>query len=244
MSNNATLGNPSIGDYSQRPTALLVHGAFHGGWVWQKVATHLSDLHWPVETAELPSVAVKGGRRFALRDDAAVVRRHLLNIAGPVVVVAHSYGGMTVTQAAAGMDNVHHILYLAAFQLDIGQSLLGAVGREPEWWIVEQDTITADRPRETFYADVPEADAVWAQNQLRPSSYAAMTDRLTEAAWRTIASTYVICEHDRAIPALAQEQMAQQATSIHRLPSSHSPMLSRATDVAQIINDLDHGPTT
>ena len=62
-----------------------------------------------------------------------------------------------------------------------------------------------------------------------------VTERLTAAAWRNTPSTYVICDEDQALPPAAQEQMAKRATNIRRLPSSHSPMLSRPDEVAQII---------
>jgi pimeloyl-ACP methyl ester carboxylesterase len=214
---------------------LLVPGGFHGVWVWEKVIDRLAALGWPTHTVELPSVAAKGQPRYGMHDDAAAVRRRLAAIDGPVVLVAHSYGGVVATQAAAGLANVTHIVYLAAFQLDIGDSLLGVVGEPPPWWIIEGDTLTAGQPLETFYHDVSPDDATRAIDRLQPSSYSMVTERLTAAAWRNIPSTYVICDEDQALPPAAQEQLAKRATNIRRLPSSHSPMLSRPDEVAQII---------
>jgi pimeloyl-ACP methyl ester carboxylesterase len=216
---------------------LLVHGGFHGAWVWDRVIDQLSALGLPAHTVELPSVAAKGQPRCGMRDDAAEVRRRLVTIDGPVVVVAHSYGGVVATQAAAGLENVRHIVYLAAFQLDIGGSLLGLVGEPAPWWIVDDDTLTAGRPFETFYADVPLDDATRAIDRLQPTSYSTVTEQLTAAAWRNTPSTYVICEQDHALPSAVQEQMAKRATHVRRLSSSHSPMLSRPAEVAQIIAD-------
>ncbi len=216
---------------------LLIHGGFHGAWVWEKVIVRLAVLGFPVQAVELPSVAAKGRPRYGMLDDAVAVRRRLEAIDGPVVVVAHSYGGLVATQAAVGLANVSHIIYLAAFQLDIGDSLLGLVNEPAPWWIIDDDTLTAGRPLETFYADVPIDDATRAIDRLQPSSYSTVTERLTVAAWRSIPSTYVICEEDQALTPAAQEQMAKRATNIRRLPSGHSPMLSRPTEVAQIIAD-------
>jgi len=215
---------------------LLIHGGFHGAWVWEEVIDRLAALGRCAQTVELPSVAAKGEPRYGMRDDAVVVRRRLEAIDGPVVVVAHSYGGVVATQAAAGVANVRHIVYLAAFQLDIGDSMLGLVGEPPPWWIVDGDTLTASRPLETFYADVAPYDAARAIARLQPSSYSIATERLTAAAWRTTPSTYVICEKDQALAPAAQRKMARRATNILRLPSSHSPMLSRPGEVAQIID--------
>jgi pimeloyl-ACP methyl ester carboxylesterase len=79
-------------DSDNRPQILLIHGAFHGSWVWQKVLDRLAPRGWRVQTVDLPSVAAKGQLRHGLLDDAAEIRRRIEAIDGPVVVVAHSYG--------------------------------------------------------------------------------------------------------------------------------------------------------
>src|ERR1700754_4710365 len=103
------------------PTLLFVPGAFHGPWVWREVVDKLAVPGWKSQTVELPSTAACGQPRFTMSDDVAVVRRTLAS-SSRVVVGAHSYGGLVVPQAAAGLPNVRHIVYLAAFQLDVGQS--------------------------------------------------------------------------------------------------------------------------
>jgi pimeloyl-ACP methyl ester carboxylesterase len=216
---------------------LLIHGGFHGAWVWEKVIDRLRAMGWPAQTVELPSVAAKGQQRYSMRDDAAEVRRRLEAIVGPVVVAAHSYGGVVATQAAAGLANVRHIIYLAAFQLDIGDSLFGLAGEPLPWWNVDGDTFTPAGPLEIFYHDVTPSDAALAIDRLQTTSYSVVKEQLTAAAWRNIPSTYVICEEDQAIPPAVQEQMAKRATNIRRLPSGHSPMLSQPAEVAHIIAD-------
>jgi pimeloyl-ACP methyl ester carboxylesterase len=223
---------------NNEPTLVFIHGAFHGSWVWRELFTQLSVPGWRLQTVELPSVAAKGEPRGDLFDDADAVRRVLVSIDGPIVAVAHSYGGVPLTQAAAGVPNVHHLVYLCAFQLDVGESLLDDIGEPPNWWIIDDDTISPDRPVDTFYADVSPDLAGWAVSQLRPSTYLHVKQSPTAAAWRDIPSTYVICEHDRALPASGQEQMARRATNVHRLPCSHSPMLSRVPETAAIIADV------
>lgn len=221
-----------------RPALLLIPGAWHGAWVWQKVQDRLGPMGWMARTVELPSVAAKGEPRHGMLDDAEVIRQHLQASDGPVVIVAHSYGGVPVTQAAAGLPQVQHIVYVAGFQLDVGDSLLGVFEEPPPLWIVDGDTISVDRPVERFYGDVPPGDAAWAENLLRPSSYTTVTESLTAAAWRNIPSTYVICEHDQAFAPAAQEQMARRAADVRRLPSSHSPMSSRPAELTQLITDV------
>ncbi|MGY4648975.1 alpha/beta hydrolase [Mycobacterium sp. URHB0021] len=190
---------------------LLVHGGFHGPWFWQSVISSLAPLG--PQTVELPSVAAKGEPRYGMLDDAAEVRRRLEAIDGPIVVVA-------------------------GFALDIGESLLDTITEPPPWWNINGDTMTADCPVETFYHDVPAEEADRAVARLRPSSYSIVTDRLTAAAWRDIPSTYVICDQDHAITPAVQEHLARRSTNVRRLPTSHSPMLSRPAEVAQIIAEV------
>jgi pimeloyl-ACP methyl ester carboxylesterase len=223
---------------SDSPSLLLIHGAWHGPWVWEELVPELELLARAVHMVELPSIAKRGEPRVGMLADAKVVRQHLDAIEGPVVVVAHSYGGLPITQAAAGISNVVRIIYLAAFLLDVGESLLSALDNKPPWWwIVDDDIITPRQPRDVFYNDMAEADAARAIALLRPTSYAVTTDKLTAAAWHTIPCTYVVCEQDRALPTAAQEAMAMRANNVRRLPTSHSPFLSRPRELVRLIGE-------
>jgi pimeloyl-ACP methyl ester carboxylesterase len=223
---------------TERPAIVLVPGAWHGPWAWRKVCNELSGSGWQTRTVELPSVAETGGPRFGLHDDAQVIRHQIERIEGPVVVVAHSYGGVAASEGAADLPNVRHIVYLAAFQLDIGESILDACGgRPPDWWNIHGDTVLPRCPHEVFYGDLTPEDSDWAIAQLKPESLVAFTEAQAAAAWRTVPSTYVLCEQDRAIPLSAQEQMSARSTSTHRLSASHSPYLSKPRAVARLIVD-------
>ena len=113
---------------------LLVHGAWHGSWAWDKVLSGLENSGYHVETVDLPSHGADTKNLGGLHDDADTVRGALRSMAGPVVVVGHSYGGMAVTEGAAGASNVKRLVYLTAFLMDEGQSLLGAIGGQPQPW--------------------------------------------------------------------------------------------------------------
>ena len=91
---------------TSRPALLLVHGAWFGPWSWEKVRPELTARGWEVHTVDLPSVADRGGPRFSLHDDAAVVKERIEAISRRVVVVAHSYGGAVALQGAANLANV------------------------------------------------------------------------------------------------------------------------------------------
>jgi pimeloyl-ACP methyl ester carboxylesterase len=224
---------------TDRATLVLIHGAWHGPWVWARVEPHLMSAGWRVITIKLPSVADGSEPHIGMMADADVIRRRLVDIDEPVVVVAHSYAGVPVSQGAAGLLNVRHIIYLAAFQLDIGDSLLSVLrGETPSWWQVNPPITTVRNPHDLFYNDMTPEDAAWAAAQLKPHNYAVATERLTEAAWRTIPSTYVVCEQDQCLPPAVQEAMATRATQVRRLPTSHSPFLSQPFATARLIGEI------
>lgn len=219
-----------------RPKLVFVHGAFHQSWVWQAVLDRLTPRGWRVETVDLPSVATEAKSRSGMYDDAEAIRELLARTSCQQIVVAHSYGGIPVTQVAHELPQVRHIVYVAAFQLDIGESLRGAAGGHLAPWVrVNGNTATADRPIEIFYNDVEPVTAAEAQSRLLPSALAAFTEPLTAAAWRCVPSTYVICGRDQCVMRPWQEAMAQRASRISRLSAGHSPMLSQPEALAAII---------
>jgi pimeloyl-ACP methyl ester carboxylesterase len=219
-----------------QPTIVFVHGAFHGLWAWEAVIRELPDL--TTRAVALPSAGHDPATLGDMYADAAAIRETVTAIEGPVLVVAHSYGGVPTTEGLAGLSQVSRLVYLTSFQLDVGDSLLGAIGgKHPDWWDVHEAEgyFDALRPEEVFFGDVGEAATQTAVARLGHQSWPAITQPLTRAAWHTIPSTYVLCEKDVAIPLPAQEAMSQRAGRVLRLPTSHSPFLSRPADVASIL---------
>jgi pimeloyl-ACP methyl ester carboxylesterase len=222
---------------NDRRNILLVHGAWHGSWCWEKFAPELTATGWNVCTIDLPSATADGANDSGMHDDARAIREHLGRIDGPVVVLAHSYGGLPATEAAAGVANVSQLIYLSAFQLDEGGSLAGAArAAGAPLGLADNGTMQPpDEPIDQFYGDVGRVSADRAVARLVPQTTRSFTEELTSAAWRTIPSAYVICEADRAIPAAMQESMATRATTVHRVASGHSPFLSMPAELAKLI---------
>ncbi|WP_433293630.1 alpha/beta hydrolase [Pseudonocardia sp. CA-142604] len=224
------------------PALLLVHGAWHGPWAWQRLIEQLPDVD--VHTVALPSTGSDPAALGNLYDDAAAVTTAVAAIDGPVVVLAHSYGGHPVTQAVASAGNVRRLVYLAAFQLDVGEaphSIMGddMPGLEVHVGMGEDGGayIELTDPVEILYGDLDPGLAQQSVAQLRFQSLVAVTQPLTEAAWRHHPSTYLICEADSALPPSVQEMMAKRAERVRRIQSSHSPFLSRPTELAGLIRD-------
>ncbi len=220
------------------PTVLLVHGAWHGGWAWDPVVDRLEALGIPVRTVDLPSSGDDVEALGDLAADVTAIEAAMAAVEGPVVLVGHSYGGIPIT--AVDDDRVRHLVYVAAFMLDEGDSLFGSLGGEaPDWIEVVGDgaATRANRPRDIFYADVDDEVAEICAGRLTLQSLSSFTDELGHAAWKDVPSTYLLAEHDRAIPPPAQEAMSARASTVVRLPTSHSPFLSQPDAVVARVTD-------
>jgi pimeloyl-ACP methyl ester carboxylesterase len=222
------------------PSLLLVHGAWHRPEHFRLLVDELAGLD--VHTVALPSTGDDPASLGDMYADAKVIAEAVEAIDGPVVVVAHSYGGVPTTHALSGMSNVVRIVYVCAFVLEDGESLASVAGPLLDNWIIHEIDgvpryIEHKLPVESFYGDVPTALAEWAVEILGYSSIAPGSQPLTEAAWKTIPSTYIICEADNAIPPAMQEEFAKHAKCIRRINASHSPFLSQPAALARILRE-------
>ncbi|GHJ38410.1 hypothetical protein Sm713_40190 [Streptomyces sp. TS71-3] len=176
------------------PTLVLVHGSFHREEVWDVLIEELPDVD--IRTIQLPSSApVPVDQLGSMYEDARAVKDLVLDVKGPVVVCAHSYGGVPVSEGLAGVGAVKHIVYLNSFVLDVGESMLGNRGGSypPHWGVHENERyIEMIGAEEVFYNDLSPRDAERAARTLGPQSLVSMRQPLTQAAWRDTASTYVI----------------------------------------------------
>ena len=224
------------------PSLLIVPGAWHKPGHFRALVDELPDID--VHIATLTST---GDDPAVLRDmyaDAEVIAQAVAAIDRPVVVLAHSYGGVPTTQGLTGATNVRRIVYLAAFQLAAGDAVLSPNGGSLMPWSKLHrrdgigDFVEAMTPKTVFYNDLDAATAESAVRQLGYQSYASMRQPLTSTAWTTIPSTYVICEADNAIPVVAQQMMAQRADHVERLNTSHSPFLSQPAALARLVRRI------
>ncbi|NMH77442.1 alpha/beta hydrolase [Pseudonocardia xinjiangensis] len=223
---------------AQRPTLVLVPGAWHLPSTWNLLRGELDDLGYASRAVKLPTTGPDP--RGGLREDAEAVRAATEAIGGPVVVVAHSYGGIPATEGLADLPDVQQLVYLAAYVPDIHESLFSLHGAPDPDSKEELFPIGSD-PRARLYADVPEAVADLAVSRLVDQRRQPFADRATRAAWQTVPSTYIITENDAAIPVRIQEQMALRAKSIRRIPTSHSPFLSRPAELAALLDEIARG---
>jgi pimeloyl-ACP methyl ester carboxylesterase len=220
---------------------VLVHGAWADGSSWAKVIPLL-------EAAGLHVVAVQNPLT-SLQDDVAAVQRAIALQDGPVLLVGHSYGGAVITEA--GTDpKVAGLVYVAAFAPNAGQAV-GELGKEfppaPGGAEVRPDAggflmMTRKGIEEDFAQDLPNDERKILAATQGPTNGAVFGAKLTNAAWKTKPTWYVVAANDRMIAPDLERQFAKtmKAKTI-TVPSSHVPMLSHAQQVAKLIIEASKG---
>ncbi len=221
-----------------KPTIVLVHGAWHGSWCWERVIPLLQQRGLTARTVDLPSVGAAAGAAIDLSADAAAVDEVVENIDGPVVLCGHSYGGMVISRAST--RNLVRLVYVCAFIPLEGQSLITAGSGRPASWIqmLEGDLMQPDPTRadSVFYNDCDAGTREWATSRIRPQSAATMMETVARPAWREVPSTYVVCANDMAIPAdLQRNVFASRTTKVLELQAGHSPFLSQPAALADVL---------
>ncbi|NLP84228.1 alpha/beta hydrolase [Microbacterium sp. CFH 90308] len=204
---------------TEKPTIVLVHGAFAESSSWNGVILRLQEHGVRAVAAANPL------RSLAI--DAAYVRDVIASVGGPVILVGHSYGGMVITEAAAENSAVVGLVYVAAFTPDTGDSAFTLSTSAPGSTLGEalaaypvatggnEFVIRPDVFHHQFAADVSEdVTALMAATQ-RPVTEAALSDALVaqRPAWKDIPSWHVIAELDLNIPAAVQRAGAERAGS-------------------------------
>lgn len=209
---------------------LLVHGAWHGAWCWEPLMERLPGA----VAIDLPSVWAGGD--FAA--DVAAVRDALDGMEAPVTLVGHSYGGAVISEAGTH-PNVGHLVFLTAFALDAGETVManGAPATPPtvlsNALVIDgtDSRVDPEGARSAFYGDCADQPV----DRLRPMSLAAFGTPVTAPAWKTVPSTYVVCSRDEALHPDLQRFLATRCTHAVELAASHSPMLSMPDRVAEIV---------
>lgn len=226
----------------ETPTLLLVHGSWHGPWCWEKLTPELDRLGIAWKAVALPCVGDDPAKLGTVADDVAVIEAAAREIAGDVVVVAHSYGGVPTTEARFGA-NVKHLVYLGAFMPDVGQGLVNLLppGPLPPFVIARDDGATeVNLPlaKDTFYGDCDAATVAWAVSHLRLHNGICNVTPVTRTSWREFASTNIVLTEDHASPTFMQRELAKRATHIREMNSSHSPFLSQPKALAEMLADI------
>ena len=216
-------------------TVVLVHGAFIDGSGWQAVHDMLSNDGINVRVVQNTTVT--------LEDDVAATKRVIDAQDGPVVLVGHSYGGAVITEAGTH-EKVTALVYVAAFAPDKDESVSTLIADPPVgaptppilppadgFLVLDHDQFSA-----AFAADIPAANSAFMADAQVPWGVGAVAGTITEPAWRTKPSWYIVATDDRMIAPSAQRAMAERigATTVE-IAGSHAIFLSQPATVADVI---------
>jgi pimeloyl-ACP methyl ester carboxylesterase len=228
----------------EKPTIVLVHGAFADSSGWSDVAGRLARQGFPVVAFSNPL----RGPSF----DAESLRLFLSTIEGPVVLVGHSYGGVVITNAATGDPDVKALVYIAAYAPDEGESVAEANALGGGHAEVTDHLVVRPYPgapegdgdayidnawfHRLFAQDLPASTAQFMARSQRPGALSALVLPSGTPAWRDVPSWYMVAKRDRIIPPEAERAMAARsgATTVE-VNSSHVPMMSQPTAVTSLI---------
>lgn len=243
----AAVGAASIGGAVQAQTTqtlpsnqsvrnvVLVHGAFADGSGWRAVHDDLTARGYRVTIVQNPLTS--------LADDVAATRRALARQDGGTILVGHSWGGIVITEAGVD-DKVKGLVYVSALTADVGET----AGDQyegfgiPSTFVIEEQTdgfgfISLERFKEGFAADVSDADAAFMRDSQVPIAMSAFATPVTQAAWRTRPSWFIVATEDAAIsPPMLRAQAAKIGATTVDIQASHVPMVSQPRAVADVID--------
>lgn len=228
---------------------VFVHGACvkDGSWWWHRTA-ELLDLDGITSSAPLlPScgetAAAAGSQGAGFGEDVASVRAELEKSHELTVIVAHSYGGIVVAEAADGVAGVQSVIYVSSYLPEPGETLATFAGSKPAPFLaVDASAGTfAVRPSmflDTFMSDCPRDVATESVHHLASQSASVTQQPVRAAAWKQTPSLYVVCADDRGTPAARQRQFAARADRVVELPTGHHPFLARPDAMAEVVRSV------
>jgi pimeloyl-ACP methyl ester carboxylesterase len=232
-------------------TYVLIPGAWHGAWCWERVMTQLVARGHAVRTPELPATGADTSdpRQVTLAGWASFVADIVEREREPVVLVGHSRGGIVISQAAELVPEcVRRLVYVAAYLLPDGATL-AAQARADAGSLIAPNmvpaaagvtcTLRADIVRDALYGRCSLADADWATARLSPEPLKPLVTplRLSDGRFGRLPRHYIECSADRAVTPAAQRAMQAvlPCESVGTLEADHSPFLSRPAELADLL---------
>ena len=228
---------------ANRPTIVLVHGAWADGSSWEPVIRRLQQDGFPVVAAPIPLTS--------LSDDAAALSRTLARAAGPVVLAGHAYAGAVI--ATAREERVQALVYVAALAPDEGETVAQVFYRDDPHPLAPQ---LAPDPGGFIWMPDAAFDQAFAQNATadqialckavqRPIAVKSIQQPAPAPAWKSKPSWYLLAEHDRMINPKTQRFMAKRMrATIRPHPVDHSPILTAPETVVAIIAEAAQATVT
>ena len=216
-------------------TVVLVHGGFVDGSGWRGVYDQLKKDNYNVSVVQNPTVS--------LDDDVAVTKRAIDAASEPVILVGHSYGGAVVTEAGTH-PKVAALVYIAAFVPDEGESVNTLIegfpkdGPQPPILPPQDGFLFLDREKfhSSFAGDVNDEEAAFMADSQVPWGLGALGGTISDPAWRSKPSWYLVTTEDQMINPVAQREMSARAGStVVEVIGSHAIYVSQPEAVAELV---------
>ena len=216
-------------------SVVLVHGGFVDGSGWAGVHSILKKKGYNVVIVQNPTKS--------LADDVAVTKSAIESVDGEVVLVGHSYGGVVITEAG-NHPKVSDLVYITAFAPDQGESVASLIANPPPGAPVppilppKEGCLFLDRNQfaASFAADVEPGLASFMADSQVPWGLDALNGAVSQPAWKSKPSYYLVATEDKMIPPPAQRAMAGRAKSqVTEEPGSHAIYVSKPAEVAALI---------
>jgi pimeloyl-ACP methyl ester carboxylesterase len=253
---------PRIYDHQrgcEMTTFVLVHGASHGSWCWDKVVPLLESQGHDVIAVDLPGNTYGEfdvpPSQVTLSSYADYVCKVLDELDEPVVLVGHSLGGLTITQAAEHHpDKIRSLVYLTALLFRDGTAMMPVAARDPESiraglqrdaWALSEDLATVifheESLKSRFYNDCSDDDIEWVKPMLVPQPTGPLIDPIQTTAenFGRVPKVYIECEIDGALPLDYQREMQANVPCDRTITmgTGHSPFLSAPAElVANLVS--------
>jgi pimeloyl-ACP methyl ester carboxylesterase len=214
---------------------VLVHGGFVDGSGWESVYQALKKDGYSVSVVQNPT--------SSLADDVAFTKRAIDAQSGRVILVGHSYGGVVITEAG-NHPKVAALVYVAAFAPDTGESVSSLIKDPPPGAPVppilppQDGYLSLDKGKfaASFAADVDAKRAAFMADSQVPWGVEALTGAISQPAWKSKPSWYLVATDDKMIPVPAQRLMSKRAGStVVETAGSHAIYVSRPEEVAALI---------
>jgi pimeloyl-ACP methyl ester carboxylesterase len=231
-----------MSDNPQGTNIVLVHGGFVDGSGWQGVYSALKADGYNVAVVQNPTLSLAG--------DVAATHQILDGLDGPAVLVGHSYGGVVITEAG-NHEKVTSLAYIAAFAPDKGESVGTLIADPPPGAPVppilppNDGFLFLDRGKfaASFAGDLPRDQAEFMADSQVPWGLDALNGAVSQPAWRTKPSWYLVAGDDHMIPPPVQRAMAERigAQTVEVPGTSHSVYVSQPAAVADLIKQATRG---
>jgi len=235
-------------------TFVIVHGAWHGAWCWQKIVPLLEAQGHRVRTPELPATGadMSDPAKVTVESWARFVADLIAAEAEPVILVGHSRGGVVISRAAEILPGrIRRLVNVPGYLLSEGGTLAEAARGDleslvPPNMIPAEGGVTCDLResviRDALFGLCSESDYELAVTLMRPEPLKPLVTplRVTDERFGQVPRTYIECSQDRTITLGPQRRMqaALPCDPVLTLASDHSPFFSQPTALAQMLGGL------